>query len=73
VTGGLMNAGSVFMLPLQKAVERRAPAATIVESRLPPVLGGVLLALEMLGGAVTSGAVDRLVASSSRRAAMCVA
>ena len=73
VTGGLMNAGSIFMLPLQKAVERRVPAAHIVEARLPPVLGGVLLALEMLGVEVTSNVVDRLVASSSRREAMCVA
>jgi N-acetylglucosamine kinase-like BadF-type ATPase len=73
VTGGLTNASSVFMLPLQKAVKRRVPAAGIVEARLPPVLGGVLLAIEMLDLPLTSSIVDRLVSSSQRCEVTCVA
>lgn len=73
VTGGLTNAGSVFLTPLQRAVHRRIPSAGIVEARLPPVLGGVLLALEQLGVPTIASLVNRLVESSSNGRVMCVA
>jgi len=73
VTGGLVNAGDVFMIPLRKAIERRAPNTTVVDCRLAPVLGGVLLAWELLNVEVTADRVDGLVACASHRPAMCVA
>jgi N-acetylglucosamine kinase-like BadF-type ATPase len=61
VTGGLTNAGAVFMDPLQKAIKARVPQAEIVDSKLPPVLGAVMLAIESLGESVSSRVLNNLV------------
>lgn len=73
VTGGLTSAGSVFLAPLQRAIQRRAPATRIVNAQLPPVLGGVLLALELIQSPISPHAVERLVASNSSNREACVA
>ena len=60
VTGGLTNAGRVFMDPLRSAIEKRLPQAALVEPKLPPVLGAVMLAIESLGLPITSKVIDNL-------------
>lgn len=64
VTGGLMSAGSVFLSPLHRAIQRRAPKACIVDARMAPVLGGVLLALELIQAPISPQVIDQLGASS---------
>ncbi len=53
ITGGLAQAGPVYLNPLHAAIRRRVPAADIVDPILPPVLGAALLALETLGTSLT--------------------
>lgn len=65
VTGGLSNAGAVFLEPLRKAVQRRAPACKVIEPKFPPVIGAVLVALELLGITPSAEVVDNLVNSQS--------
>lgn len=60
VTGGLTNAGDVFMDPLRKAIEDHLPQAVFTKPELPPVLGAVMLAIESLGIPVTSKIVASL-------------
>jgi N-acetylglucosamine kinase-like BadF-type ATPase len=73
VTGGLTNSGEVFFGPLRRSMQRRAPEACIIDLQLPPVLGGVLLALEMVHVPASSTLVERLAAGHSRRHEQCVA
>lgn len=73
VTGGLTNAGNVFLTPLWTAISRHAEKAEIVDAKMPPVLGAVLLAAEVAGIEVTIDLVARLIASSSRQQVNCVA
>ena len=67
VTGGLTNAGAVFMGPLENSIRERAPSATVVKPKMPPVLGAVMLAIESLGdydsSRVVSGLVGELAAA----------
>lgn len=73
ITGGLTKAGSVFIAPLQHAIQRRAPETCVVEAQMPPVLGGILLALELLQTSVSAQVIEQLVASSSAGNEICVA
>ena len=47
-TGGLVDAGEAFLGPLRAALAARLPKAELVAGQAPPVLGAVLLAIEML-------------------------
>jgi glucosamine kinase len=60
VTGGLTSAGAVMMQPLRAAIESRVPSCRVVEPKLSPVLGGVLLAIDALRLPITSAIVDNL-------------
>lgn len=72
ITGGLTSAGSVFLSPLHRAIQRRAPATCIVDARMAPVLGGVLLALELAQTPISPQVIAQLSASnlSSREASV---
>ncbi len=48
VAGGLRNAGTVFLRPLQKALAKRAPNCEPMPPSMEPVLGAVLLACKTL-------------------------
>jgi N-acetylglucosamine kinase-like BadF-type ATPase len=61
VTGGLTNAGAVFMGPLENSIRERVPSATLVKPKMPPVLGAVMLAIESLGAFDSSRVVSSLV------------
>jgi N-acetylglucosamine kinase-like BadF-type ATPase len=65
VTGGLTNAREAFMNPLANAIRRRVRQAVVVEPKLPPVLGAVMLAIELAGTPVSSDIVDRLIEGHS--------
>ena len=67
VTGGLTNAGAVFLDPLRRAVERRAPECEVIQPKLPPVVGAVLIALQSLGIAPSAELVDNLINSQTSR------
>lgn len=73
ITGGLVNAGKVFLAPLQRAIGRRAPNTNVVEGRLSPVLGAALLACELSGVATSDQLVERLMSSSANRRTASVA
>jgi N-acetylglucosamine kinase-like BadF-type ATPase len=65
VTGGLVSAGTVLLEPLRAAIGRRAPQCALVQPKLSPVLGGVLLAIEAWGQTATSDVIDNLQASQA--------
>ena len=67
VTGGLTNAGSIFMAPLTNAIRRRIPSADVTRPVLPPVLGAVLLAIEALGVSICADTVSRLAEGYTAR------
>jgi len=46
--GGLFRAGDLILEPLRAALRALASAASIEPARFPPVLGGVLLALQSI-------------------------
>jgi N-acetylglucosamine kinase-like BadF-type ATPase len=50
-TGGLVDAGSTFLDPLQRALARRLPSARLTPGKAAPVIGAVMLAIELLTGA----------------------
>lgn len=60
VTGGLTNAGGVFMNPLREAIADLLPQAVLVKPKLPPVLGAVMLAIESLGFPITPTVIQNL-------------
>ena len=62
--GGLMEAGPVITDPLHEAVARQAPRCRIEEPVLPPELGAVLLARELLGLPLEQSVVRRLAQST---------
>jgi len=65
VTGGLTKAGAVFLDPLCAAVKRRSPSCKVIEPKLPPVMGAVLIAIQSLGIAPTPEVVSNLTLRQS--------
>jgi len=47
--GSIFQAGEIFIKPFQQTVRKFAPGAELVELRVPPVIGAVLLAAETMG------------------------
>ena len=71
VTGGLTNAGAVFMNPLAEALRGKIPQTLLTEPLLPPVLGSALLAIELAGTPPDSNIVKRLVEEYSAKKEVC--
>lgn len=61
VTGGLAQAGPVFLEPLHQAIQRRTPACEVIKPKLPPVLGAVLIAIESLDIMPSADIVENLI------------
>jgi N-acetylglucosamine kinase-like BadF-type ATPase len=61
VTGGLTNAGPIFMDPLENSIRARVPAAVLVTPKMTPVLGAVMLAIESLGDVDSAHVASSLV------------
>jgi hypothetical protein len=47
--GSMFNGGALLMEPLKTGVKQVAPRAQFVRLNVPPVVGGVLLAMEKAG------------------------
>ncbi len=71
VTGGLTNAGEVFMGPLSNGLSRRLPQAILTDPMLPPVLGAALLAIELAGNSLDSEVSNHLVEVYSAKKEEC--
>jgi len=65
ITGGLTKAGDVFLGPLRQAVQRRSSACEVIEPKLPPVMGAVLLAIQSLGIDTSPEVVNNLANSQA--------
>lgn len=48
-TGGLVNAGEIYLRPLRSAIMRKIPDAQFLKPELPPVFGACVLALQKTG------------------------
>lgn len=60
VTGGLGQSGPVYREPLYEAIRRRVRGAKLIEPRLEPVGGAVMLAMDSLGESTDEGIVASL-------------
>ena len=63
VTGGLANSGNFFKNGLYRAIRSQVPDIQIIEPLLPPVLGAVLLALEMIDPRPSADFIPQLLQS----------
>jgi N-acetylglucosamine kinase-like BadF-type ATPase len=66
MVGGLVDHPGLYRDMVRDAITRVVPGSEIVDPLLPPVLGAVLLAREIAGGAATPGSFERLVAESGK-------
>jgi N-acetylglucosamine kinase-like BadF-type ATPase len=48
-TGGLINAGDIYLRPVRSAILRKIPGAQFSKPELPPIFGACVLALKSLG------------------------
>lgn len=60
LTGGLLNAGEIFINPLKQAIAKRLPHTSIIQAEHPPVAGACLLALQNLGITVDAKMIEML-------------
>jgi N-acetylglucosamine kinase-like BadF-type ATPase len=49
LVGSLYEMGEIFIAPMRKVITSEAPNASLVRLSAPPVVGGVLLAMEQVG------------------------
>ncbi len=68
LNGGVFKAGEPVLGPLEETIRAAAPKARIVEPKLPPACGAVVLLLRRAGADVDSAAVARMRASLKRAA-----
>jgi N-acetylglucosamine kinase len=66
LVGGLLQAGDIFLQPLQQAIQDRLPHARLTFPEMPPVLGACLLALQMDGIVVDEAVVQALHQGAAR-------
>lgn len=66
VTGGLAHSGDFFKNGLYRAIRSQVPDIQITEPLLPPVLGAVLLALEMIDPRPSADFIPLLLQSGHR-------
>jgi glucosamine kinase len=67
LNGGVFGAGEPLLTPLTKAIRASAPAAELVEPRLPPACGAVVLLLGRAGVKVDDEVVERIRSSLKRK------
>ncbi len=64
--GSVFNGGSLFSKPLTETVNDFAPRATFTRLHVPPVTGGVLLGMQLLG--IRSGEVRQALLENAQKA-----
>lgn len=67
LNGGVFRAGEPLLEPLMGTIRASAPLAEVVEPRLPPACGAVVLLLRRAGARVDDSVVDRMRSSLKRR------
>jgi N-acetylglucosamine kinase-like BadF-type ATPase len=63
LNGGVFKAGPPLLVPLEETIRAAAPKAVIVEPKLPPACGAVVLLLQREGAKVDGPLVKRMRAS----------
>ncbi len=66
LNGGVFKAGQPILGPLEETIHSTAPLAEIVDAKLPPACGAVILLLRRAGVQVDGKAVARLQSSLKR-------
>jgi N-acetylglucosamine kinase-like BadF-type ATPase len=66
LNGGVFKAGRLILGPLEETIREAAPKARIVEPKLPPACGAVVLILRRAGVEVDAHIVARMMASLKR-------
>jgi N-acetylglucosamine kinase-like BadF-type ATPase len=64
MAGSLFSGGDLYIKPLRETIWRTAPRARFVRLEAPPVVGGVLLAMEQVQGREAYRVRDRLIEST---------
>jgi N-acetylglucosamine kinase-like BadF-type ATPase len=67
--GGVLKAGQPILDPLKETIRWAAPLARIVDAKLPPACGAVVMLLRRAKGEVSGKTVARMQASSKRATA----
>ncbi len=66
LNGGVFRAGRPVLGPLEETIRAAAPKARIVDPKLPPACGAVVLLLRRRGAEVDGALVTRMKASLKR-------
>lgn len=67
--GGVFNAGLPILRPLEDAIHQSAPLARVVEAKLPPACGAVILRMREAGASLDGGLVSTMRSSLASIAA----
>jgi N-acetylglucosamine kinase-like BadF-type ATPase len=67
LNGGVFRAGEPLLAPLEETIRASAPLAEVVEPRLPPACGAVVLLLRKAGVKVDDRVVDKMKSSLKGR------
>jgi N-acetylglucosamine kinase-like BadF-type ATPase len=67
--GGVLNAGQPILDPLKETIRWAAPLATVVDAKLPPACGAVVMLLRRARGEVGGRTVARMQSSLKRATA----
>jgi N-acetylglucosamine kinase-like BadF-type ATPase len=68
-TGGVFQGSSLVKSAFQKAIAMRAPAVQVKEAAFPPIIGGLLLALQGADVALDDSVIDTIRATFPQAAA----
>jgi N-acetylglucosamine kinase-like BadF-type ATPase len=63
LVGSIYEMGEMIISPMRQVITSEAPLARLVRLSAPPVVGGVLLAMDLLGGD-PSAVREQLIAST---------
>ena len=67
LNGGVFRAGEPLLAPMRETIRASAPLAEVVEPRLPPACGAVVLLLRKAGVRVDDRVIDRMKSSLKGR------
>ena len=68
-TGGLFQSNTIIKDALRQSIAWRAPEVQVKEPAFPPIVGGLLLALQSATGSLNPAIIDKLQATFPQAAA----
>jgi N-acetylglucosamine kinase-like BadF-type ATPase len=68
-TGGVFEASPILAEAFRDSIAARAPAVSVKNPAFPPIIGGLLLALEAVGTTPTEAVVEKIRATCPQAAA----